>query len=35
MGSGLIEVDSIPFERPGEVFLLEKQEMIQAFSSHA
>ena len=32
MGSGLIEVDNIPFEKPGELFLMENQEMIQACS---
>jgi hypothetical protein len=35
MGSGLIEVDNIPFEKPGELFLMENQEMIQACSPHA
>jgi hypothetical protein len=35
MGSGLIEVDNVPFEKPGELFLLENQEMIQACSPHA
>ncbi len=35
MGSGLIEVDNIPFEKPGELVLMENQEMIQAFSPHA
>jgi len=35
MGSGLIEVDNIPFEKPAELFLMENQEMIQAFSPHA
>jgi len=35
MGAGLIEVDNIPFEKPGELFLMENQEMIQAFSPHA
>jgi hypothetical protein len=35
MGSGLIEVDNIPFKKPGELFLMENQEMIQAFSPHA
>jgi hypothetical protein len=35
VGSGLIEVDNIPFEKPGELFLMENHEMIQAFSPHA
>jgi transposase len=35
MGSGLIEVDNIPFEKQEELFLMENQEMIQAFSPHA
>ena len=35
MGSGLIEVDNIPFEKPGELFLMENQEMIRACSPHA
>ncbi len=35
MGSGLIAVDNIPFEKPGELFLMENQEMIQAFSPYA
>ena len=35
MGSGLIEVHHIRFEKPGELLLVEDQEMIQAFSPHA
>ena len=35
MGSGLIERDNILVEKPGELLLLEDQEMIQAFSPHA
>ena len=35
MGSGLIEVDNISFEKPAELLLMKNQEMIQAFSPHA
>jgi hypothetical protein len=35
MGSGLIEVDNISFEKPAELLLMQNQEMIQAFSPHA
>ncbi len=35
MGSGLIEVDNISFEKPGELLLMKNQEMIQACSPHA
>src|SRR5260221_14693926 len=35
MGSGLIEIDNILVEKPGELLLMEDQEMIQAFSPHA
>ena len=35
MGSGLIEVHRIGFEKPGELLLMPDQEMIQAFAPHA
>jgi len=35
MGSGLIEIDNMLVEKPGELLLMEDQEMIQAFSPHA
>jgi hypothetical protein len=35
MRSGLIEVHSIGFEKPEEVFLVADQEIIQACSPHA
>jgi hypothetical protein len=34
MGSGLIEVQRLCFEKPGEVLLMKDQEVIQTFSSH-
>jgi hypothetical protein len=34
MGSSLIEGHRIRFEKPGEVLLMEVQEVIQTFSSH-
>ena len=34
MGSGLIERDNIHVEKLGELLLMEKQEMIQAFAPH-
>ena len=34
MGSGLIEVHRICFEKPGELLLMKDQEAIQTFSSH-
>jgi hypothetical protein len=35
MGSGLIEVHRIGFEKPAEVLLIQDEEVIQTFSSHA
>jgi hypothetical protein len=35
MRSGLIEVHDVGFEKAIQLLLLEDQEMIQAFSSHA
>jgi hypothetical protein len=35
MRSSLIEGDYIGLEKPGELFLVKGQEVIQAFSSHA
>jgi hypothetical protein len=35
MGSSLIEIDDIRLEETVELLLLEDQEVIQAFSSHA
>ena len=35
MGSSLVEVQHIRFEKAVELLLLEDEEMIQAFSSHA
>jgi hypothetical protein len=34
MGSGLIEVHRICFEKPGELLLMKDQEVIQTCSSH-
>ena len=34
MGSGLIEIDNIRVEKPGELLLMENQKMIQAFAPH-
>jgi hypothetical protein len=34
MESGLIEIDNIRIEKPGELLLMENQEMIQAFAPH-
>jgi len=35
MGSGLVEVQDIRLEKPGELLRMENQEVIQAFSPHA
>jgi hypothetical protein len=35
MGSGLIEVDDIGFEKPSELLLMQDEEVIQTFSPHA
>src|SRR6266852_9311591 len=35
MGAGLIEVRCIRHEKPGELLLMENEEVIQAFSPHA
>jgi hypothetical protein len=35
MGSGLIEIHNICFEKPRELFLMQDEEVIQTFSPHA
>jgi hypothetical protein len=35
MGSGLIEVDDIGFEKPSELLLMQDEEVIQTFSPHS
>jgi hypothetical protein len=35
MGSGLIEIHTICFEKPRELLLMQDEEVIQTFSPHA
>jgi hypothetical protein len=35
MGSGLIEVDDIGFEKPSELLLMQDEEVIETYSPHA